>query len=204
MFQKLLAFLLFAAMFPGGYLAWQESRERIRLEREYARLVKLTGDLPITDPSKIHVLALPTDDPRVFSWRLYLPPNYAQVWTSKNSGSSSSARPDAIDCVMMVRFRENEEGRLEVYKRTSNASGLTSLGDVPLAAFLRTRWDQLRVEQLGAEGLTVIEPDDATVLLRLSLTDAMEAEARKTLPPSSVFELPVLYELTLGQKKPKP
>ncbi len=48
---------LLALVLIGGTLAWHTGRERGRLTQHYERLVRMVGDLPIKDPSKVHVLA---------------------------------------------------------------------------------------------------------------------------------------------------
>jgi len=82
---------------------------------------------------------------------------------------------------------------------------LTGFGSRPLVELLRDRWDKIRVEQLGAAGLTAIRPDRAAVLLRLTLPEDMQREARQTLSAGEqkVF-VPVFYELTLGSDASKP
>jgi hypothetical protein len=63
----------------------------------------------------------------------------------------------------------------------------------------------LRVEQLGSKDIATIDPDGSATLLRLTIPDDLQAEARKTLSPHSQGEFnPTLFTLEIGPKKPKP
>src|SRR6185436_11697936 len=82
--QRVLNLFLILVAVLGGLLAWQSGRERGRLQAECARLLAITGDLSIDDPSKVYIRALDTREPLHFAWRVYLPPNYQQIlWYSE-------------------------------------------------------------------------------------------------------------------------
>jgi hypothetical protein len=79
------------------------------------------------------------------------------------------------------------------------------LGDKALAELLRDRWDKVRVEQLGAPELTILEADQPAVLLRLTLPEDLPREAKKSLSPYAQQQfVPVLFELDLGPRTSKP
>jgi len=198
--------VLLIVVLSGGILAWQTGRERSRLEGKRERLVRTIGDLPIADPSKVYVRALKTGEPMHFAWRVYLPPNYIQL-LSASTGNQGNAWPTrSSEFVARVRLHRDEQGVLQVYTQFSAASSRLSLGDKTLAELLRDRWDKIRVEQLGAAGLTAIEPDQSAVLLRLTLPDDLLGEARKKLSPyAQQHNIPFLFELALGKaSRPSP
>jgi hypothetical protein len=186
----------------GGVLAWQTGRERSRLSERHRRLVGMAGELPIADPSKVYARALDTGEPLHFAWRVYLPANYNRALRSSGGGAlgaSTSRRPSEF--IARLRFRQDNQGVMEVYNHFANGSTRVSLGDKTLADLLRNRWDKVRVERLGAPEVAVIEPDKPAVLLRLTLPDDMQDEARTKLSPDNQARLlPVLYELDLGPK----
>ncbi len=199
MIRRLIDLTLIALILVGAYRSWQSSQERAHLKDTYERLSRITGSLPIEDPSKIHILALKTGDPLQFAWRIYMPPN-GKLHVSDNRGSSSSSwNSNATEFIARVRFRENEDGKLEIYEHMHFSSGLSSIGDRKLINLLLGRWNQLQVEQLGAPDIAVLDTDENAVLLRLSFPDNLAAEARKTLSsPEANFHIPVIYELKLS------
>lgn len=197
--------LLLVVTALGGILAWQTDREQSRLRGEFERLSRKTGDLLIADPSRVHVRALDTGEPLHFAWRVYLPPNYTQVWRSSSGGQETSWSSFAREFIARVRFREDEQGILQVYSRTSGGSGRAGLGDRHLAELLRGRWGEILVEQLGAADLVAFEPDRRAVFLRLTLPDGMQDEARVKLSPGvRERQVPVLFQWELGPKTSKP
>ncbi len=189
----------------GGILAWNTGRQRSRLQAEYQRLSRLTGDIPIADPTQVYMRAIETGEPLHFAWRVYLPPNYRQIVTDSSGSSSSSWSSGATEFITRVRFREDEQGLLQVHTRFSGGSGRMSLGDQSLAKLLRGRWDKIHVEQLGGDDLITLKPDQSAVLLRLTLPDDIQNESREKLN-SHIQErcVPVLFELQLGPKISKP
>jgi hypothetical protein len=202
--RRVLDLLMIVAIAVGGFQVWSSSRERTRLESEYRRLVQETGELPIGDPSKAHLRALETGEPLHFAWRVYLPPKFT-VRIRDGHGGSSGTSSSSREFIARVRFREDQDGNLELYKHFAGGSSRGGFGDPGLAKLLRGRWDKVIVEQFGAGDVATIEPDEPVVLLRLSLPKEMEAEARKTLPPHVLRDnvLPTFYELKLGPDSPR-
>jgi hypothetical protein len=188
----------------GGVWAWTSGRERGRLEADYRRLTRATGDLPIADPTKVHFRAIETGEPLHFAWRVYLPPNYQFFMRTRTGSMSSSTASDSREYIARVRFRE-DDGILNVYEHFSGSSSRGSFGDRSLAGLLHGRWEKVLVEQLGAPNLATVEPDGSAVLLRLTLPEDMQAEARKTLDPYTLEKfIPVLFEMEIGPETPKP
>jgi hypothetical protein len=188
----------------GGILAWQTGRERSRLSERHARLVRVTGDLPITDPSQVHIQALETDQPMEFAWRVYYPANYAQVLRHPNGGSSRSPSTTSTEFIARVAFRRDDRGIMNVYTHFEGSSGRFSFGDESLAELLRNHWDKLRVEQIGSPALTALKPDRPATLLRLTMSEELQDEARKTLSPHAKYYVPDVFQLELGPKASKP
>lgn len=203
MMRRLLDLALLILILAGGFMAWTTGRERTRLQADFARLARLTGDLPIGDPSKVHVLALPTGDPMHYAWRVYVPANvnFRRQTTTGFSGAALSSTSQ--DFITRVRFRE-DQGLLHVYDHYAGGSSRGSLGEKSLADLLRGRWDKLQVEQLGSSGVAMLDPDEPAVLLQVTLPEAVQAEALAKLSPSSnqAFN-PVLFQIEIGPEKPK-
>jgi hypothetical protein len=197
--------LLSVVLIVGCVLAWQSARERACLTSDYERLVRATGDLPITDPTRAHFRALETGDPLHFAWRIYLPANYTAKWRSRESGMGSGISTSPQEFIARVRLREDEEGNWSVYQAFHGGSSRGSLGGKVLNDLLRRSADKLLVEQLGAKATATVGPDESAVLLRLSLPKEMQAEAGRTLPPHEQSRfIPDLFLLEFGPEKPKP
>jgi hypothetical protein len=203
--HRAIDWLLLLAFLIGGALAWRNGRERSRLAEKHARLARLTGELPVADPAKVSVQALDTGEPLHFAWRVYYPPNYTQVLRHSDGGSGTSWAGRSSEFIARVVFREDEQGLLQVYTHFSGGSSRSSFGDKALAELLRGRWDRIRVEQLGAPKLAVLKRDQPAIVLRLTLPDDLQAEARKRLDPALQKRyVPVLYEVTLGPETSNP
>jgi hypothetical protein len=202
--HRALDLILLLVALSGGFLALQNGRQLRQLRAEYERLSTITGDLPISDASKVHVRALETGERLHFAWRVYLPANYRAV-ISNASGSSSSWTSNSCQFIARVRLRENEQGMLQAYTRFSGGSSCMGLGDSTLAKLLHDHWDKIQVEQLGAPGLAVIAPGQSAVLLRLTLPDELQKASREKLPPwMQGHFVPTLFELHLGPEATKP
>lgn len=197
--------ILLLAILTGGFLAWQSGRERSRLESERERLSRIAGNLTIRDSTKVHALALDTGEPLHFAWRVYLPPNYTRDVRYRSgigsSGSSSGGpSPNSDEFIARVRLRADDQGLVNIYTRFGNMSSRSGIGDRALSDLVRKHGDQLLVEQLGASGMSVLDPKDSAVLLRLSLPEPLTAEAQKVLSPQGKSSVPLLYEVEIGPK----
>lgn len=202
--HRLFELCLLALTLTGLYFVWQSGQQGSAARAEYERLVRLTGDLPITDASKIHVLALETGESLHFAWRVYLPPN-CRIMVKHNGGSSSSFQSNPQHLIARVRFREQPPGRLQVYTRFSGGSSQMGFGDDSLATFLRGRWDQVFVEQLGADKTAVLKLDEEAVLLRLTLPEELLSQAAKEVDARSLqAQLPLLFEMRIVPQPPPP
>jgi hypothetical protein len=202
MLRRLIDLILIVLLVIGGSLAWTTGRERSKLQSEFDRLVKATGDLPIGDPTKVHVVALPTGEPLHFAWRIYLPPKYPFVSKLSNGVTTRSNTTETVEFIGRVRFLE-EDGELKVFDSFHGGSSRNVVADKNLTEFLRGRWDQIAVEQVGTNGIETIDPDDSAILLRLTIPEDMQAEARKKLKaPVNSTTYPVLFSLEIGTPNP--
>ena len=194
--------VLIALLLIGGVWAWSTGRERARLQAEYDHLVLKVGDLPIGDPSRLHIRAIPTGEPLHLAWRVFVPANYPVIRRSSlgSSGSSTNSSPNEFIC--RVRLRE-EQGYLNVFDQFCGGSSRSGIGPPSMTDLLRGKWDKVVVEQLGSQKVEAIETGGSTTLLRLSLPEDLQAEARKTLTPFENQRFnPVLFSLELGPEKP--
>jgi hypothetical protein len=202
--RKLLQVALVVVILVGLVFAWRTGQKRGEAQGEYDRLVRLTGDMPITDPNKIHVLALETDESLHFAWRIYLPPNCRFVVRHNSGGSSMSSHTEPQQFLARIRFREQADGRLQVFTKFHGGSSQSGFGDESLADFLRGRWDRIDVEQLGSGKVAVFPREEQVVLLRLTLPETLQGEAEKQLDARRLEEkLPLLYESRIGPNSAK-
>lgn len=206
MIARVIDGILLTAALVGLWFAWETARERSRLEQTHARLLAITGDLPIGDPTRVHVRAVETGEPLHFAWRIHVPANDAVQFRYSNGGFSSSGSNEPEDFVVRVRFRETSDGQTELYTHFSHGSSRSTQFDPTLTKLLHGRWGEIRVEQLGSRGVAVPEEADRpVVLLRLTLPEDLQDEARKVLPEYEQKRvLPVLYELILGTPNSSP
>jgi hypothetical protein len=190
--------LLLTAVVGGG-LAGQAGWVRARLTRERDRLVQLTGDLTIADPTKLHVRAIETGSPKEFAWRIYVPPRYQLNSRVNIGGMSTFLAHSSRDFIAVVRFRIGESRCLEVFSRLPGGNHDGKIGDERLAKLVEERWGEIRVEQLGTTEPVEMATGESAVLLRLSLPAEMQAEARHKLAPDDRDRfVPTLFKLNLG------
>jgi hypothetical protein len=192
--------LLLAVIAVGGVFVWKTGQERSRLTARYGRLAAITGELKITDTTKVHFQALETDDPMHFAWRIYYPPKYKPLIAGDDyDGGWWSKEP--TESIGRVRFHVTERGDLDHYVRFPGGGqwGLREPG-AP-AKFLIDHWNELQIEQIGTDGLAVVNLDETVSLLRITFPDDLRAEAETLFPERLV---PVYYELKLGPDAAKP
>lgn len=183
----------------GGVFAFRSGRERYQLERRYDRLKRKAGDIEIGDPAKVYVQAIETGDPRLFTWRIRLPPYYRYELDATNIQQMlSSPKAEPREFIASVGFRENGEGVLDVFSRFETHRIESHFGDSALATFLRGRWNDLRVHRLGQGALIAFDPTKPIELLKVSFPDDMRKEGQKTLPKTDQVFVPILFRMTFG------
>ncbi len=73
---RLLDAILLLIALAGGVFVWRTDQQQARIRAKIERMTRTAGDLVVTDPSRIHVVALDTGEPLHFAWRIYLPAGY--------------------------------------------------------------------------------------------------------------------------------
>ena len=182
---RMLNTLLLIAAVVGSALTYRAGRLRRELLAEQNRLEQLVGSLPIDDPTKMHVRALDTGQPLHFAWRVYLPAGFKSQWRGYSGGGSGGPRSRPRESIARVRFRENDEGILEVFVHSGGSSSRTTTGNRKLAELLHGRWDELEVEQLGRDQLVVVEPDEIATLVRVTFSESLKLDAKQKLSKRS-------------------
>lgn len=186
----------------GVFVAFREARLNEGLAEQHRVLAAEIGFLDISDPSKVHVVALASEDPLHFRWRIYLPEKYSVVWRTSEVGAGSNTSIGPENFIAQVRFRKSEYGFVRIFTDLESHGSVGSLGGRELEKFLLDRWDEIETVQLGADGPAVIEPQEVVTLLRLRMPAAMEEEAEAFLPASWAKQVvPVLYEVRVGTEE---
>jgi hypothetical protein len=208
--HKLLDAVLLLIALVGGVLVWQTGREQSRLQAKIDWLTRTTGDFSITDPSRIHVVALATGEPLHFAWRVYLPANYELVERGTSAGpvSASPTGPKpSRELILRVRFREDAKGRLNLYQTYEDERTRATFGGKSLSKVLHGRFDKVLVEQLGTHGIVSVGVDEPLDLLRLKLPPDMEAAIVKAMemsPDKRADYHPEFFSLCFGPEAKKP
>lgn len=186
----------------GAFIALREARVNEGLSDQHRVLAAETGFLDVSDPSKVHVVALASEDPLHFRWRIYLPEKQSVSWRTSEVGAGSHTSTGPENFIAQVRFRKSEYGFVRIFTDLESRGGVGSLGGRELERFLLDRWDEIETVQLGADGPAVIEPQEVATLLQLRMPAAMEKEAEALLPASWAKQVvPVLYEVRIGTKE---
>lgn len=186
----------------GAFIAFREARLNEGLAEQHRVLAAEIGFLDISYPSKVHVVALASEDPLHFRWRIYLPDKYSVVWRTSEVGAGSHTSIGPNNFIAQVRFRKSEYGFVRIFTDLESRGGVGSLGGRELETFLLDRWDEIETVQLGADGPAVIEPQEVATLLRLRMPAAMKDEAEAFLPASWAKQVvPVLYEVRVGTEE---
>lgn len=210
------AILLLIAL-AGGVFVWRTGQEQARIRAKIDQLTRTAGDLVVTDPSRIHVLALDTGEPLHFAWRLYLPADYELIRrdTLPNSVSASPApvggpaarSVPSRELIVRVRFRESADGPLNLYETQEGSSHRAHFGSVSLAEVLHGRFDRVLVEQLGTRASVSVGVDEPLDLLSLRLPADMEAEYLEKMSPAERADYrPQFFQFCFGPdaKQPSP
>jgi hypothetical protein len=190
----------------GGVFVWRTAQEQARIRAKIERMSRTAGDLIVADPSKIHVLALDTGEPLHFAWRVFLPADYELV--ERNTGArpvgvSAPVSVSSREVILRVRFREDAEGRLNLYATQEHGSSRSGFGGKSLSKVLHGRFDKVLVEQLGTKGPVTVGVDEPLDLLSLKLPPDMDAEVSKEAARQDGLE-PQFFRLSFGPEAKKP
>jgi hypothetical protein len=201
------AFLLMIAL-AGGVLVFESSQEQARIREKLDQMTRTTGEFSVTDPSRIHVLAVDTGEPLHFAWHVYLPADYELIPREASSGPVRVTSPSSIparELILRVRFREDNEGRLDLYQKHENGSQRGSFGNKALSRVLHGRFDKVLVQQMGKHSVESVGVNEPLDLLSLKLPEDLEAEIRKGLPPEQRAKHdPRFFQFAFGPEAKKP
>lgn len=169
------------ATIVGAIIAVNSASKLHALQQEHTRLSRTTGDLNISDPGQAHVLALDTGEPLHFAWRVYAPAGHMMIAESSNGGSSTSSafnsRPHEF--IGRVRISKHRTRGIAVYHNFGNGAGFRTFASAETFEFLREHWNELDIEQLGADATAHIQPGESVTVLRIRLPENLAAESSK-------------------------
>ena len=177
MASKLINLVLLLAAMVGVYFALDAGLATRDLRIRHQALAAEVGLLRITDPDKVHVLALKRDDPLDFAWQIYVPAKFGWNWKVNmgNGGStSSSGSGDAEPYYQLVRakFRQDADGQWQLWTKSRNSSGLMGLNRKDSRPFLQP--EKLQIERAGADKVLVLEHDQVCDLLHVAKADSTD------------------------------
>ena len=104
------------------------------------------------------------------------------------------------ELILRARFREDAEGRLNLYEKHESGSSRAQFGGKSLSEVLHGRFDKVLVEQLGTHGIVSVGVDEPLDLLRLKLPPDMEAAIVGELSPDqpALARNPEIYRFSFG------
>jgi hypothetical protein len=164
----------------GIYFAIDAGLATRRLRGEHQALSAAVGLLRITDPDKLHVVALKRDGPLDFAWQMYVPAGFRASWSTGlgqggSTSSSGGSENDPYFALVRTRFRQNADGHWEVWTKSKNSSSTMSLSP-EFGKLLLLRPGQLDIEQAGAGEVLVLEKDEACHMLRIRAADTEDTK----------------------------
>ena len=191
--------VLVLAALLGLSLAARETLLKKDLSREYEILAAEVGYLESTGEPGVQVIALPTEDPRHFRWRIVVPENETFVCKTSVAWDRSVPMEGPVSFIAHVRFRDGENGCLKAWWDLKRSWGTTDMGGAQLYEFLNGRWDEMEIEQLASDGRVTVRSGQLSSLLRISMPDQMREDAQKVLSPQNLkWYVPELFHLQLG------
>ena len=170
----------------GMWRAIVSSQQVAALPSEYERLAKTIRHMPIKDPKKVYVLALPKEGTHVWRFRVYLPAHYEATDMYYNgrisattpriqfdSGGSgwNGARAEPVDYLLTIAFFKETHG-WELHKTSDFNRCSISLG--PKIAKTLENSESLIVEYVGQNGPAEFSIDEPICLMRLRNSDPIE------------------------------
>jgi|CXWL01.1.fsa_nt_gi hypothetical protein len=205
---RILNILLLLIIIIGVYFVTQANTKFEATRSEYARLTAKVGRLPIEDATKVHVLALETEDPLDFAWLVYLPPKFAGEWlwqewwyqigtpTGKHAIKVDSAQSDGQKLWNVHTGSSpcgiNKESRMEIVRvqfRKINGQYFAWKKFTPYDYWRRVHSDELlhrpgtlNFQQLGKGRVQVLAPD--AVSIWLEITQPQDSEVHN--PPRCI------------------
>ena len=174
--------LLLVATVVGAFLAFTSAQKVAAMRAEYNRISRIAGDLQIEDPTRVHIMALKTDDPWYFAWRVYVPAKFAlPVRWSAGASSNGTRLFDSEPREFIARFRliADSDNGLSYYESFGPSRSFSTVGFGSPYAYVLAHRDELVIEQLGVGETVTLGSDDTATLLKISLPTRLGEEARK-------------------------
>lgn len=201
MFQRAAEVVLTIAIVIGVIFFWRTNSERDSLQQEHDRLAKKVGPLTVTDETKVHLRAIDTGVPGSFAWRAYFPANYSFQYSSHGGGGGSSSFSDAREGILRVRIRE-VDGQMMMYTRFLGGSGMQTCDPDVQRAWKKDRefLKLLKVDQLGTEGVVVLEPTEQLPIIKLVLPKELVVPTKKDQPAEDI----VIEHVRIGPPRSTP
>ncbi len=173
--------LFLVVLILGAFIfAWQMGQSRKRLDAEYQRLARVTGDLTIEDASKVHVQAIDCVEPFHFSWRVYLPADRTWIVETGPRGNTRAWIAQG-EFLAHAQFRVDKLRNVTVYIDFGGGSTEWYLCDQFLTELLEDQWNRIHIETVGTSVIEAIEPGEFIIILRLSFPKDLKSEARRKL-----------------------
>jgi hypothetical protein len=166
---KLVHAVLVLTILAGAWFAVRSGREQSALRAKHRQLQGATGLIHVTDPTKVHFVAVPTGEPLHFCWQMYVPAGLRQRWTFNADGSSSTSASGASEAyydLVRVRLRKREDGSWLFWNKTRHGSSSIAYHPKQSAEFENSA--DLQVQQTGDSDVDVVDHQRVVTLLRLS------------------------------------
>jgi hypothetical protein len=168
-----------------GMIVIVQSRRLWQSEKELSQLRDETGRLTVEDRSKVHVIAIPTDEPNTWRWRMFIPKGARYSWNlaygdipaeelprPRTSSFSNAQRGDFEREVLItssLRQLESGDWTLSVGSRIGDSEAQMGGASVtiPDEAMAWTRTIPSREgSALGSVGVRTLDPQEPIVLLK--------------------------------------
>lgn len=199
--HRLIDSILLILLVWGLWLAWGTGQKRARLQATHDRILhRIRGRGIEAEPSRSRVVPLETGEPLHYQWLIQIPPgDRVEVTDQGGFWSSAHTITGLRETHAGFRLFERSDGNLWLeYRHRSGANGRV-IGGRAVADLLRGRLDRLRVEGLIAgDPVTLDDPDQPLVLIRLTLPEDLRAESQATLRPNIYDQIvPIFFEMTI-------
>lgn len=186
--------LMLVLIIVGVVLTIGETQRNRMLRARHDDLARDFGSFSIADPAKIYVLALDSDSPLHFRWRVYFPPKFNADWRAGENGVSRTRSSSFRDFILEARIRKDVDGHVRVFLKRDMGKTVLNLGNDQVASFLSGKWAQLEIWQVGKEGLVELDVSDVVTLVEVRMTDKLAAEAESVLTdPWNKRHVPTLF-----------
>ena len=133
MLRNIIDLCILVAILYFGFLVFREQAAIVPLDKDIQRISAFLGELPIADPKKAYIKALPCDRPFEYMWRVYLPADKGLSRKISYDGGGSTSGPStpqpnhSRDYVMKARIGfDSEYGSVRISEGEEFSSGFTT------------------------------------------------------------------------------